>query len=184
MEQEEVDDVRIPMSKEAFLEWNPDDGFLYEYDNGSAEQTSGMKKTERYIISNIQAKFSTTEAFRQRAWLFEESDIWVSNEQKRIPDMAFFTRNQILDSVNYKDPIPAFVVELISPSDRADKIETKVVEYFKAGVRVIWHIFPTLRMVRMFTSVKNSTSYFETDTVDAASAVPDLRMTVNELFAR
>ena len=184
MEQEEVDDVRIPMSKEAFLEWNPDDGFLYEYDNGFAEQTSGMKKTERYIISNIQAKFSTTEAFRQRAWLFEESDVWVSDEQKRIPDMAFFTRNQILDSADDKESIPAFVVELISPTDKADKIETKVIEYFRTGVQVIWRVFPALRMVRVFTSVKNSISHFETDTFDAAPAVPDLQMTVNELFAQ
>lgn len=49
LEPEEVDDVRIPMSKETFLNWNPDDGFLYEYDNGFAEQTTGMKKEERYI---------------------------------------------------------------------------------------------------------------------------------------
>lgn len=60
LEQEEVDDVRIPMSKEAFLNWNSDDGFLYEYANGFAEQTSGTKNNERYIISNIQDKFSTT----------------------------------------------------------------------------------------------------------------------------
>lgn len=184
LEQEEVDDVRIPMSKQAFINWNPDDGFLYEYDNGFAEQTSGMKKEERYIISNIQDKFLTTSAHSERAKLFEESDIWVTENQKRIPDMAFFTRNQILGSTNDDDPIPAFVVELISPSDKADKIETKVIEYFKAGVQVIWHVFPALRMVRVFTSVKNSISHFETDSFDAAPAVPDLQLTVNELFAR
>lgn len=184
LEQEEIDDVRVPMSKEAFLDWNPDDGFLYEYDNGFAEQTTGMKKNERYIITNIQAKFSTTVAFRERAWLFEESDVWVSDVQKRIPDMAFFTRDQILDSADDKEPIPAFVVELISPADKADKIETKVIEYFRAGVQVIWHVFPALRMVRVFTSVRNSITHFETDTFDAGPAVPDLIMTVNELFAR
>ena len=184
LEHENVSVVRIPMSKAAFMNWNPDDGFLYEYDNGFAEQISGMKKKERYIITNIQAKFSTTEAFRERAWLFEESDVWVSDVQKRIPDMAFFTRDQILDSADDIESIPAFVVELISPTDKADKIETKVIEYFKAGVQVIWHVFPALRMVRVFTSVKNSISHFETDTFDAAPAVPDLQMTVNELFAR
>lgn len=184
LEQEEVDDVRIPMSKQTFMNWNPDDGFLYEYDNGFAEQTSGTKKQERYITSNIQAKFVLTEACSRRAWLFGRSDIWVAKNQKRIPDMAFFTRDQILDLADDKEPIPAFVVEVISPSGRADKIETKVIEYFSAGVQVIWHVLPALRMVRVFSSVKNSITHFEADTFDAAPVVPDLTMTVDELFAR
>ena len=98
--------------------------------------------------------------------------------------MSLFTRDQILDSANDGDPIPAFVVGLISLSDRADKIETKVTEYFNAGVQVVWHVFPALRMVRVFTSVKSSITHFDTDTFDASSAVPNLTMTVNELFAR
>lgn len=184
LEPEEVDDVRIAMSKETFLNWNPDDGFLYEYDNGFAEQTTGMKKEERYIISNIQDTFDTTNAYRERAKLLPESDVWVTDSQKRIPDVAFFTRDQINESANGVETIPAFVVELISPTDRADKIETKVIEYFNAGVQVIWHVFPALRMVRVFTSVKSNTTYFETDRFSAAPAVPDLQMTVDELFAR
>ena len=180
----EVDDIRIPMSKQTFMNWSPDDGYLYEYDNGFAWQITGMKNNERYIISNIQDKFVVTQAFKQKAYLFGKSDVWLTDDQKRIPDMAFFTRGQILDAENDTEPIPAFVVELISPSDKADKIETKVIEYFKAGVQVIWHVYPALRMVRVFTSVKNSITHFESDTFDAAPVVPDLTMTVDELFAR
>ena len=183
VEQQDVEVVRIPMTKETFLNWSPDDGYLYEYDNGFAEPVSGMKRNERYIISNIQAKFLTTKAFGQRAWLFEESDVWLTEDQKRIPDIAFFTRDQI-DDLSEIEPIPAFVVEIISPGDKADKIETKVIEYFQAGVQVIWHVFPALRMVRVFASVKNSITHFESDTFDAAPVIPDLTMTVNELFAR
>ncbi|MBC7570392.1 MAG: Uma2 family endonuclease [Spirosoma sp.] len=182
-QERETDEVRIAMSKETFLNWSPDDGFLYEYDNGFAEQTTGMKRRERYIISNIQAKFLTTKAFGEKAWLFEESDVWVTDSQKRIPDMAFFTREQIADT-SETEPIPAFVVELISPSDKADKIERKVIEYFNAGVQAIWHVFPALQMVRVFTTVNSNTTHFETDVFDAGPVVPDLSMTVNELFAR
>ena len=48
-----------------------------------------------------------TQAFHERAKLFEESDVWVTEDQKRIPDMAFFTREEILDSANIGNPIPA-----------------------------------------------------------------------------
>ena len=96
VEWEDVSIIRIPMSKTAFLNWNPDDGSLYEYDNGFAEQVSGMKKTERYIISNIQDKFLKTQAFHEQAKLFEESDVWVTEEQKRILDMAFLLAKRYL----------------------------------------------------------------------------------------
>ena len=46
----ETGEVRVSMTREQFLEWNPDEGFLYEYDNGFAVQTTGRKKEERYII--------------------------------------------------------------------------------------------------------------------------------------
>lgn len=184
LEPEEVDDVRIPMSKETFLNWNPDDGFLYEYDNGFAEQTTGMKKEELYIVRNIQKKFLTTATFSQDGWLHEEPDVWVTDEQKLIPNMALFTRQQALDAANGVEPTPAFVVELISPTDRADKIEKKVIEYVQMGVQVIWHVYPALRMVRVFTSVKSNTTYFETDSFGAAPAITDLQMTVDEVFAR
>lgn len=155
LERQEVDVVRISMSKETFVNWSPDDDYLYEYDNGFVWQITGMKNNERHIISNIQDKFAETQAFKQKAWLFGKSDVWLTDDQKRIPDMAFFTREQLNDSVtDAAEPIPAFVVELISPSNKADKIETKVIEYFNAGVQVIWHVYPALRMVQVFTSVK------------------------------
>ena len=98
--------------------------------------------------------------------------------------MAFFTREQILDSANDIESIPPFVVELISPTDRVNTVETKVIEYVNAGVQVIWHVFPALRMVRVFNSAKNNATYFETDLFSAAPALPDLQMTVDEVFAR
>lgn len=54
------------------------------------------EKTERYIISNIQDKFLKTQAFHERAKLFEESDVWVTEEQKRILDMAFLLAKRYL----------------------------------------------------------------------------------------
>ncbi len=176
-------DRRIPMSKAQFLAWHTNDDFLYEYEDGFAVPTTGTKKNERYIIRNIQEAFRKTTAYAERGYLYEENDVWVTAWQKRIPDMAFFTDAQINDSLQDEvEPIPAFVVELISPGDKADHIETKIIDYFTAGVQVVWHVHPALRMVRIFTSVRSATTHFETDTLSAAPVVPDLDMTVNGLF--
>ena len=180
----ETGEVRTLMTKEQFLQWNPDEGVLYEYDNGFAVQTTGTKKNERYIIRNIQEAFRKTSAFAEDAYLYEKNDVWVTGSQKRIPDMAFFTDAQIKESLNEDvEPIPSFVVELISPGDKSDKTETKIIEYFTAGVQVVWHVHPALRMIRVFTSVRSAASYFEDDAFSADPAVPGLEMTVSQVFA-
>ena len=176
--------VRIPMSKAEFLRWDADDEFVYEYSDGFAEQTDSMKNNERHIVRNIQRKFRATEAFRQDGYLFEESDCWLTTTQMRRPDMAFFTDAQIKQSALGLNPIPAFVVEIISRNDHAQKMEKKIVEYFSAGVQVVWHVYPAdLQLVRVFLSARQQATYFDSDVISAAPALPDLQMTVAELFA-
>lgn len=175
--------VSIPMSKQAFLNWDGDDEYLYEFDNGYAIPTDGMRKEERYLVRNIQKAFRKTHAFQENGYLFEESAVWVTESQRRIPDVSYFNDAQIRESATpISEPIPAFVVELISPSDRVKHVEQKVIEYFAAGVQVIWHIHPELRMVRVFTSARHNITCFEHDAFDAGPALPDLQLTVEELF--
>ena len=98
--------------------------------------------------------------------------------------MAWFTDTQIKESTVGGDPVPAFVVEVITEHDKANKIERKVGEYFRAGVQVLWHVYPEFRMVRVLLSPRNMISLFETDVISAAPAVPDLQMTVDALFTQ
>lgn len=179
---EEKAAVGIPMSKEQFLNWHPDEGFLYEFANGLAIPTDGMKNVERPIIQKILRKFTQTSAYQQMGEILPETKCWLTDEQMRIPDAAFFTSSQIRDSGANKHPIPSFVVEIISPSDTVKRVEQKIIEYFEAGVQVVWHIHPELRMVRVFTSSRRNVTCFENDMFDASPAVPDLQLTVEELF--
>lgn len=180
----EIEDVRIPMTKAEFLKWRPDDDFLYEYDGTHAEQLHAMQAAERYIVRNIQDAFVNTNAYQLRTRLFEETECWLTEKQMRRPDVALFTDAQIRESTAGGQPVPAFVIELISQHDKANRIERKVIEYFRAGVQVLWHIYPELRMVRVLSSPRNLVSLFETDMISAVPVVPDLQMTVDELFVR
>jgi Uma2 family endonuclease len=175
-------EVGIPMSKQQFLNWNPENGFLYEFENGLAIPTNGMKKAERYLVVNIQDKFATLKAYQEGGRLLAETDCWLTENQMRRPDLAFFSKEAIRIVDDSSEPIPPFVIEIISPTDTAKHIEEKVIEYFEAGVQVIWHIYPELRMVRVSTSPRNNVTCFENDFFSATPAIPDLQMTVDELF--
>ncbi len=183
-EMEEADD-RLPTTKAEFMAWSPDNDFQYEWDAGTLTETAGMKKEERPLVRIITRLFAQTLAYQQQGELLAETQCWLTDEQMRIPDLAFFTDEQIKASaLTDREPIPAFVVELISPGDKVIHVEKKVLEYFAAGVQVVWHIYPDLKMVRVFTSPKHSLTCFEGDTFDATPAVPDLQLTVDALFAR
>jgi|GEM_PF-6686891 len=66
--------VRVAMTKERFLAWNPESEFLYEYEDGFALQTTGTKKEERYLIVTIQDQFVATASYQQGGRLLAETD--------------------------------------------------------------------------------------------------------------
>lgn len=171
----------MPMTKEQFLDWQTGNDVSYEWGNGLAIKTTGMGKDERCLVSNIQEQFARTRAFGERARLFEETDCWLTDAQMRRPDMALFSRLQIVDTDT--DHVSAFVVEIISPTDKVKDVEQKVIEYLQAGVQVVWHLIPDLRMVRVFTSLRHMKTCFDDDEFDAAPAVRDLQLTVDQLFS-
>lgn len=177
--------TKKPESLDEWLHWDAADvDFQYEWVNGKLVQTSETKKPEELlIIRNIQRAFAQTEAYQQRAELFLETKTQLGPELGRIPDVSFYTYAQIRDA--YQDkvfPLPAFVIELVSPGEHTNHTEQKALEYLKADVQVIWHIYPELQLVRVRTSLREEVIAVEDDTISAAPVVPDLKMKVSDVF--
>lgn len=173
------------MSKQEFLRWESDDAFVYEFNDGILEPTLGMKPEGKILITCLTRRFLSTAAFRQQGELLPEADCWLTEKQMRRPDLAYFTEDQInRDALGLKTAsVPAFVIELISETDEHYKNTTKLREYFEAGVRVVWWIFPPFKTVEVYTSPKTVVIATDDDFISAAPAVPDFQLKVSELFA-
>ncbi|NJN33889.1 MAG: Uma2 family endonuclease [Saprospiraceae bacterium] len=141
-----------------------------------------MKQDELQIIRNLSRIFLQTQAFDDGGWLSPEIEVWTSAAQFRKPDMAYFSAEQIAKAVEKENNIPAFVIEIISKNDPVNIITHKIAEYFKAGVGVVWHIFPEQKMVYIFTSVKNITVCEGEDICSAAPVLPDFQISANAIF--
>ena len=102
----------------------------------------------------------------------------------RCPDLAFLTKEQIRESDLDSNPIAAFVIELISPTDQVYAMKKKLQEYFTAGVQVVWYIYPSLRQVEVYHSPKQVAIGTDDDVCSAAPAVDDLSITPRQLFAQ
>ena len=84
---------------------------------------------------------------------------------------------------NRENQIAPWVAEIISPTDRADDINNKLYEYFRAGVKVVWHIYPQSKKVDVFTAPEEVTICSGKTICSGAPAIPDLLIPAEELFA-
>ena len=176
--------ARKPRTLEAFLQWDQPAGrHKYEWVDGELEKTDYMmKNTVRGIVQRIQRTFTKTKAYAQYGELFAETHVPVAETRVRIPDLCFFTSEQIEASERGEFPVPAWAIEIISPNEIGFKIECKALEYMNAGVQVLWQIYPELRMIHVRTSANNTQLYFEGDVCTAAPALADMKVKISELF--
>lgn len=100
----------------------------------------------------------------------------------RRPDIAFFTNNQIEKAKKGNDEIPEFVIEVISENDNINKVEAKISEYYKAGVKVVWLILPEEKSVHVYTSRRDVKICIENDICSAAPVLPEFEIGVDALL--
>ena len=75
-------------------------------------------------------------------------------------------------------------IEIISPTDNYLKVNKKLREYFKAGVKVVWQIVPEEQTVYVYTSPTKVT-ICEGDTVcSAAPVVTDFTIPAKDIFVK
>jgi Uma2 family endonuclease len=108
---------------------------------------------------------------------------------QRRPDLVFipYSRWQT-PARSAPDPavwvvVPSLAVEVVSPTNTADEVLDKLVEYFTAGVGVVWVIYPRQRVVYAYNSATDVRILAEHDELDGGIAVPGFRLRVAELFA-
>ncbi len=56
-------------------------------------------------------------------------------------------------------------------------------EYFAAGVKLVWYVYPRTRTVKVFTGPKRSRIVREADTLDGGEVLPGFMLALTDLFA-
>ncbi len=172
------------MSLEEFLEFRPEDGFKYEWNNGFLEVREMIQPSELYIVNNLLRAFHSTSAFKEGGMLFSETVCPVSEGKYRVPDISFLTKAQINEGREGKSPITSFIIELVSETDTITYYDQKLDEYFSAGVKCVWLIFPDSRKVWVFSSPKDVKICAGDDVCSALPALPDFQLSVNQIFSQ
>jgi Uma2 family endonuclease len=110
-----------------------------------------------------------------------------AGDPQRRPDVAFvsydrWARDRKVDSENGWDVVPELFIEVVSPSNTASEVLGKVLEYFEAGARRVWVVYPIERQVYVYESAKKNRILGIGDELDGEEILPGFRLSLAELF--
>jgi hypothetical protein len=82
------------------------------------------------------------------------------------------------------DMVPDLAVEVISEGNTEEEMERKLKEYFTAGARLVWTIYPDEQSVHVHTSPTDARVLLKDETLDGGTVLPGFELTIRELFDR
>ncbi len=104
-----------------------------------------------------------------------------------VPDVAFRRWSQTSDrtlSRRYAHGAPDLAVEVVSPTDRSGDIARKQAIYRRAGVPLVWWVYPDRRIVAVYQEGGLFREVGEGDELDGGEVLPGFRLAVPEIFAQ
>ena len=101
----------------------------------------------------------------------------------RAPDVGYISYARMPDRLppTYIVLPPDLAVEVVSPNDGAEDIESKINHYLRAGVRMVVFVYPATRTVNVYrgTSVLRLSG---DDVIDFGDVLPGFSLKVSEIF--
>ena len=103
----------------------------------------------------------------------------------RFPDGSFIRSGRL---PNDRPPrghvriVPDLVIEVISPNDLAWEVEAKVAEYIRAGVPLMWVIYPDTRTVWRYRASDEATRLGIGDALSGEDILPGFTCPVADVF--
>lgn len=111
-----------------------------------------------------------------------ESDSYIDGVRRRVPDLTYFTTEQ-LDAIRREERVNTlFAIEILSDSESHEDVLEKIDDYFDGGAQLVWYIIPKKQRIEAYTSPFDRRVYTANDQISAAPVVPELTFKVADLF--
>ena len=103
----------------------------------------------------------------------------------RCPDISFVPESRIKAEgipAGFFPGAPDLAVEVFSPTDSKSDLFKKIQEYFRAGTRLVWALFPAIKQVYVYHGPKKVTILGAGDTLDGEDLLPGFSIAVEKIF--
>jgi Uma2 family endonuclease len=164
------------------------DGF-YEVVDGKVVEKPLMSAFESWLADELVRLVNLFDPTSRFGRVHQEMLFLIDRERtlKRQPDVAFVSAerwptHRRAPKANGWDVIPDLAVEIVSPSNSANEIMAKRLEYFQAGVRLVWIVYPEYSEVHVYDSPHSVRILKRGDDLDGGAVLPGFRLSLSEWF--
>jgi Uma2 family endonuclease len=174
-------------------ETEPPDGELFEIVDGRRIEVlmsyhAGLVATNLGIELGVHINQQDPRPGRLAIEVLFRIPLTKDSSRQRRPDIAFVSSERWpLDHPTSLrddawDVVPDLAVEVISPTDRASDLLEKVLEYFQAGVHLVWLVYPGQRCIHIYEAWNRIRVVTEADILDGGAVLPGFQLPLNRLF--
>ena len=170
------------------LEALPDDGHVYELIDGVLVRREPVGGRHGAVGSRIDRRVGAFVEEHGLGEVFNAETIYVFQrdpDRGLKPDVSFVRAERLPSDEQFDKPlhlVPDLVVEVVSPNDRTIEIDEKIEIYRRAGVPLIWVLWPRRRAIWVYAAGKEPRALSEGDDLDGGEVLPGFRVPVADLF--
>jgi len=167
----------------------PGDDILYEIVDNEVRELPPMGARETLLASvlfRILSNFAWDHALGQVVSEMLFLLIPVTNLQRR-PDLAFVSferwpRGRPVPKGPAWEVVPNLAIEVVSPSNLADKVMEKIEDYFSAGVQRVWVIYPEIAKLYDYDSPTSVKILTPDKLLEGGDILPGLQLPLTEIL--
>ena len=114
-----------------------------------------------------------------------EAGFKLSEYTLRVPDVSFVSKQRLAATgspAGFWPGAPDLAVEVVSPSDSASDLQKKIQEYFEAGTRMVWVLYPELKQVQCYRGPKQMRVLEAHEPISGEDVLPGFSILVEEFF--
>ena len=159
----------------------------YEIVDGQPEEKAMAGARHGSVVMRLGARLQMHVEQHHLGGIYSPDTTFQIGRNERLPDLAFVSTGRMPDSGEPEGiwPMaPDLAIEVISPNDLWEKVQSKVQEYLIAGVRQVWLVSWQQRTVSIYDSPTHITILTEDDTLTSNALLPGFSCRVSEIFQR
>ena len=166
----------------------PEDGSRYELLEGELHQMAPPGFQHGVVGDDLASRLSVYVRNQSLGRVTGEVGFLLSRnpDTVRAPDIAFVSNEQLARCgfpAAYFPEAPALAVEVVSPGDTAEEVDSKIRCWLAAGTKLAWVVYPGGRTVTVYRSLNDIHVLTEKDKLTGNSVVPGFECAVADLFS-
>lgn len=179
------------MTAAEFFEWvhrpeNADRHF--ELERGEVIEMPPPGKYHGFVCGNVSRILGNFAASRGKGYVCtNDAGVIVESgpDTVRGPDVTFYEDAQSSDDMDrqYAAVPPLLAVDVMSPTDRINRVNIRIAQLLSRGVQMVWIIDPEARDVSIYMPAREPKLLKDPDILTVEELLPGIRIPISDLFA-